>query len=45
MRPIKSSIFTLLIICVLCCLSCSNSGKTMADQKTIDEVTQLLTKY
>jgi uncharacterized protein (TIGR02246 family) len=33
-----------LIICFLVCLSCRTS-KTTADQKTIDEVTALLTKY
>lgn len=34
-----------MIICLAGCLSCSNSGKTTVDQKTIDEVTALLTQY
>jgi uncharacterized protein (TIGR02246 family) len=45
MKPIKKLVFFLLIICILVCLSCSNSGKTTADQRTIDDVTALLTQY
>ena len=45
MKSIKSSVLLFLIICFLGCVSCSNSGKTKVDQKTIDEVTALLTQY
>ena len=45
MKSIKSSVLLFLIICFLGCVSCSNSGKTKVDQKTIDEVTELLTQY
>jgi uncharacterized protein (TIGR02246 family) len=41
----KHLCFLFLIICLTGCLSCSNSGKTPTDQKTIDEVTALLTQY
>jgi ketosteroid isomerase-like protein len=34
-----------MMICYLFCYSCSNTGKTPVDQKTIDEVTALLTRY
>ena len=35
----------MLMTCFLFCYSCSNTGKTPVDQKTIDEVTALLTQY
>ena len=35
----------MLMICLLSCYSCSNTGNTSVDQKTTDEVTALLTQY
>lgn len=45
MKPIRISVLLLLMICFLACLSCDKSGKKPADQKTIEEVTALLTQY
>lgn len=45
MKSIKNQLLLLLITSFLFCHSCSNTGKTPADQKTIDEVTALLTQY
>jgi len=45
MKSIKNQLLILLMIGFLFCHSCSNTSKAPADQKTIDEVTVLLTQY
>ena len=45
MKSTKNQLLILLMICFLSCHSCSDSDKTPIDQKTIDEVTALLTQY
>ena len=45
MKPIKISVLLILIFFLGFCHSCINSGQTSADQKTIDEITALLTQY